>query len=99
MEMFISKIGEVGAFIFNLIILYLLIKKNKGILKYNKNRPYRLQEKSIKIFGLSIYFGGWIVASLVSWYFLEMIRLGEFFAFGVVIPCLIILFLEWIEVI
>ncbi len=91
-------IGEVGAFIFNLIVLSLLIKYNKSIEKYNSTRPAQLKSNPVKKQGLVAYFLIWVIASLVSWYYLEYIKLGEFFALSVVAPAVIVLFLEWIQV-
>ncbi len=95
----ITQIGEIGVFILNIIILYLLIKRNKEIENYNKTRPPQLKQTPIKKNGLALYLGVWIIASIFSWYFLEFIKLGEFFTLSVIAPCAIVLILEWCQLI
>lgn len=90
--------GEAGVFIFNFILLSLLIKYNNSIEKYNSTRPAQLRDTPVKKQGLVAYFLIWAMASLVSWYYLEYIKLGEFFALSVVAPAVIVLFLDWIQV-
>jgi hypothetical protein len=73
-----TLIGEIGAFLFNLLVLIIVVKINK----YSGNT-------FLKHFLLLFYFPGWVIASLISWYILHMIQLGEFFAICVILPVII----------
>lgn len=90
-------IGEIGTFIFNIIILILAVKYDLKIKAYNERHPVKKQQP--KKIMLMAYFIIWIIASFVAWYVLHFVKLGEFFAIGVVAPVVVVLSLEWLEIV
>ena len=92
-----TLIGEIGAFVFNICMLVLLIKYNNGILEYNRKHP--IKKKEVERTGIFLYFAVWVAVSIYAWYVMHFIQLGSFFAFCVVLPCVIVLALEWLQVI
>lgn len=92
-----TLIGEIGTFIFNIIVLILLVKYDLKIKSYNERHPIKKQQP--KKIMLSVYFIIWIIVSFVAWYVLNFVQLGEYFAIGVVTPVVIVLLLEWLEIV
>lgn len=89
-----STIGEIGVFLFNLIILFYLTKHDSQVDIWNKAHHFKKQ----KIFRVSvvIYFVCWIIISFIAWYYLHFIQLGEFFAMSVVLPAILTMLIKWI---
>lgn len=92
-----TLVGEIGAFVFNICMMVLLIKYNNGITKHNRTHP--IKKKEVKRAGIFLYFAVWVAVSIYAWYILQFIQLGRFFALSVVLPFVIVIVLEWLQVI
>lgn len=87
-------VGEVGAFLFNIVILSYVIKYDANVSEWN--RIHRIKKQTVFRPLLLSYFIAWIITSFVAWYSLHFIQLGEFFAVSVVLPVMIVSFVKWV---
>lgn len=87
--MMYTDIGVVAGFLISVVALVWAIKNDEDRAEWNRlHKRYPKKKNPQYKWWLAAYFIIWIIACLYSWYYLEIIELGKFFALAVVLPAL-----------
>lgn len=91
--MIYTTIGLVAGFLLSVIVLALITKRDADAEEWNEmHEDYPMPKTKIYVKCLFVYFGIWIVACLIGWYFLQIIQLGQFFCIAVILPAILVSF-------
>ena len=96
--MIYTTIGLVAGFLLSIIVLFLISKHDAEVEEWNEmHEDYPIPKTKIYVKCLFGYFGIWIIACLISWYFLQIIDLGKYFCIAVILPAMLISVYQWVQ--
>lgn len=86
----ITTMGLIAGLALSVIALFFILKDEDDRKEWNRtHKRHPNPKQSMYKKHMIYYFALWIIGSLVGWYYLHIIELGQFFLIAVILPAVV----------